>query len=120
MSHACPTIAQDDIESWHAHLYFDADTAAVAARVRDRAARELPVTVGRMHAQPVGPHPRGSCQLEFLPQHLRVVLEWLTCHRGGLTVFLHPNTGQVLPDHRDRAIWMGPSETLSLTALPAG
>ena len=38
-------------------------------------------------------------------------------HRGDLTVLVHPNTGQELEDHRDRAIWLGPSETLDLSIL---
>ena len=40
-----------------------------------------------------------------------------TLHRGDLTVLVHPNTGQELEDHRDRAIWLGPSETLDLSIL---
>ena len=106
-----------DIRSWHAHLYFDEHSAALAEQLRERAGEALPVTVGRLHRQPVGPHPRGSCQLEFLPQDLRAVTDWLTCHRQGLTVFMHPNTGQELADHRDRAIWFGDSETLDLSVL---
>ena len=30
------------------------------------------------------------------------------------TVFIHPNTGQDLEDHRDRAIWMGQQVPLVL------
>lgn len=108
------------ISSWHAHLYFDDATAAAAAEVRERAGEALPVTVGRMHHKPVGPHPRGSCQLEFAPGDLRTVVDWLTLHRQGLTVFMHPNTGEELEDHRDRAIWFGASEVLHLEALPGG
>ena len=33
---------------------------------------------------------------------------------GDLTVFIHPNTGQDLEDHRDRAVWIGKSVPLML------
>ena len=35
-------------------------------------------------------------------------------NRRGLTVFLHPNTGAALEDHRDWPIWMGEMLLLDL------
>ena len=43
-----------------------------------------------------------------------LLLSWLTLNRSDLTVFVHPNTGQDLEDHRDRAIWLGRHEPLVL------
>jgi DOPA 4,5-dioxygenase len=45
------------------------------------------------------------------------VLTWLTLNHGALDVFLHPNTGESLRDHRDCAVWIGRSHTLNLAAL---
>ena len=39
---------------------------------------------------------------------------WLALNRGDLTIFVHPNTGQDLEDHRDRAIWLGQQVPLVL------
>ena len=47
------------------------------------------------------------------------VVGWLTLNRGALDVFVHPNTGDALADHRDRALWLGRSHTLNLAALDA-
>jgi aromatic ring-cleaving dioxygenase len=106
------------IESWHAHIYFDAASRAAAATLREAAGRAFPeVELGRMHERPVGPHPRWSCQLAFPPELLGAVLPWLVERRGGLTIFMHPNTGQALEDHRDRAVWMGELLPLELDAL---
>lgn len=102
------------IDSWHAHIYFDEASADRATEICDRAGEALPVQRGRIHHRPVGPHPCFSCQLAFGPEHLRTVVDWLTLNRDGLTVFLHPNTGDELSDHRDRAIWFGRSMTLDL------
>ena len=37
---------------------------------------------------------------------------------SGLTVFTHAQTGNALKDHTDHVIWLGPSETLELYAVP--
>src|SRR5579862_1338063 len=107
------------ISSWHAHVYFDAerrDTAkalreAIAAHFRDR------VTLGRFHERPVGPHPQWSYQLAFAPVELAEVVGWLALNHGELDVFLHPNTGDQLRDHRDSAVWIGRSYALDLRAV---
>lgn len=107
------------IDSWHAHVYFEASTRDAAWALRERAVESLaPIAaIGRFHERPVGPHPMWSFQLSFAPGALRDVVEWLLHHRGGLDVFMHPNTGDELGDHRDRAIWFGRSHALNLDAL---
>ena len=102
------------ITHWHAHVYYAAETLALAVQVCEQAVADLPVEQGRMHQKPVGPHPCWSCQLSFAPGDLGQVLTWLTLHRQGLTVFVHPNTGNDLIDHRDRPVWLGASVTLNL------
>ena len=51
------------ITSYHAHVYYDAAEREKARRLCEAARAAFGVTVGRMHDGPVGPHPRGSCQL---------------------------------------------------------
>ncbi|MDP5218018.1 DOPA 4,5-dioxygenase family protein [Ruegeria sp. 2205SS24-7] len=103
------------ITSFHAHVYFDEATQDVAQQVCEEAAKLFPVEMGRMHAKPVGPHPRWSCQLAFAPEVFDQVIPWLMLNRQGLTVFTHPETGDHLADHRDRAIWMGEMLDLNLS-----
>ena len=43
------------------------------------------------------------------------VIPWLMLNRQGLTIFTHPETGEHLVDHRDRAIWMGEMLDLDLS-----
>ena len=40
-----------------------------------------------------------------------------TLNHGTLDVFIHPNTGDELSDHRDGALWLGKSYTLDLSVL---
>jgi len=104
-----------EITGYHAHVYFDADTLEIARAVCEEAARQLPVQMGRMHERNVGPHPRWSCQLGFGAKDLNTVFPWLILNRQGLTIFTHPETGDHLTDHRDRAIWMGEMLELDLS-----
>jgi aromatic ring-cleaving dioxygenase len=106
----------DLIQHWHAHVYFDATTRDAAWRLRETIAVELAshVEVGRFHERPVGPHPMWSYQLAIAPASFAHVLGWLTLNHGPLDVFVHPNTGDALRDHRDSALWIGRSHGLKL------
>ncbi|ANN65587.1 DOPA 4,5-dioxygenase family protein [Bordetella bronchialis] len=107
------------VESWHAHVYFDAATRDAAWALRERivATFGAAMQMGRFHERPVGPHPRWSYQVAFKPEEFARIATWLALHHDGLDVFLHPNTGDALTDHRDRAIWIGRSHVLDLAVL---
>ncbi len=104
------------IADYHAHVYYDAAEKDAAARLRAAAeARFAEAAFGRWHDNPVGPHPTGSYQIHFAPELFPEIVPWLALNRDGLTVFVHPNTGQDLEDHRDRAIWLGTTRDLKLS-----
>ena len=106
------------IKEYHAHVYYDAPTRDAADGLCQAAGRAFDLKVGRMHDNPVGPHPRGSCQLSFRAGLFAEVVPWLIQNRNGLTVFAHAQTGNALKDHTDHVLWLGPSETLNLSKLP--
>ena len=112
-------IAPLRIESWHAHVYFDAASRDAAWALREAIAAGLgqAVSLGRFHERPVGPHPMWSYQMTIPPNAFGAVVGWLTLHHGALDVFIHPNTGDALRDHRDRALWLGNSHALDLAAV---
>ena len=107
------------IESWHAHVYFDASTRDIALALRGSIEVELAgrMEMGRFHEKPVGPHPLWSYQLQFTVADFAMVVAWLALNHGALDVLVHPNTGDALRDHRDRALWVGRSHGLNLAAL---
>ena len=113
-----PTTA---IESWHAHIYFDAASRDAAWALREVIERELSgrIEMGRFHERPVGPHPMWSYQLAFFAAGFSQVVGWLVLNHGALDVFVHPNTGDEVRDHRDCALWLGNSHKLDLAALTA-
>ena len=107
------------IDSWHAHVYFDASSREAAVALRETIDTEMAgrVVIGRVHDRPVGPHPMCSYQLEIAPASFPWVVSWLSLNHGALDVFMHPNTGDELRDHRDCALWLGKSYPLKLSAL---
>jgi len=105
------------ITDYHAHVYYDAAEHDKAKRVCEAAREKFGLAVGRMHDGPVGPHPRGSCQLSVAANQFASVIPWLILNRDGLTVFAHAQTGDALKDHTAHVIWLGPSEPLNLAAL---
>lgn len=107
------------IESWHSHVYFDPATRDVAWSLRETIVERFAgkMEMGRFHERPVGPHPMFSYQMAFGPEHFAEIMSWLSLNRTDLIVFTHPNTGDALTDHRDRAIWMGAALSLKLEAL---
>ena len=107
------------IRSWHAHVYFDASSRDAAQALREALTAQFPLEfeMGRFHEREVGPHPRWSYQLAFAPPAFSEIVGWLALNHGALDVFVHPNTGDELRDHRDCAIWLGRSHQLNLSAV---
>jgi aromatic ring-cleaving dioxygenase len=104
------------IRNWHAHVYFDAASRQDAWALRETIEAQLAdrVEIGRFHEKPVGPHPLWSYQLGISTLEFPRVVGWLALNHGALDVFIHPNTGDELGDHRDSALWLGKSHTLNL------
>lgn len=103
-----------EIESYHAHVYFDAETVEAARELRADIEARFDIQMGRFHERPVGPHPRFSYQVAFAADLFGELVPWLTLNRRGLNVFVHTETGNVLEDHTENVMWLGSSEELNL------
>lgn len=108
------------IRDWHAHVYFDADQAEAARALCETMRKALLVSMGRIHNVPVGPHPRGSCQMTVPRDGIGAALEWLFTNRGEFTVFVHGNSGDDWVDHTRHMLWLGPPEPLNLSIFAPG
>lgn len=100
---------------FHAHIYFNADEVEKARALARAAQERFKLSIGHFHLRPVGPHPRGSCQLTLQPEDFGPFAAWIPVHRGDLTIFAHASTGDDRADHSKHVIWFGPSETLDLS-----
>lgn len=99
-------MSEREVRNYHAHIYYDPATRDAAARVRAGLAR-FNVQLGSWHDEPVGPHPRAMYQVVFTPEEFARVVPWLMLHREGLTVLVHPSTGDSYGDHLERSLWLG-------------
>ncbi len=97
------------IAHYHAHVYYDPATSRDRAeRLRRRVAAEFPqAKLGRWHDEPVGPHPQSMYQIAFAADMLGAFVPWLMLNRDGLTILLHPETGNDYRDHTAHAAWFG-------------
>lgn len=102
------------INCYHAHIYYGESTFEKASLLANRAKEELGLKIGHLHEKPVGPHPVWSCQILFFEENFKETMQWLMFNRDGLTIFIHPDTGDDLIDHTDYTIWMGEKLKLNL------
>ena len=107
-----------DVRLYHAHVYYTPDSKALAGVVRDGVASRFPVAIlGRWHDVPVGPHPQAMYQIAFATELFAELVPWLMLNRRGLTVLVHPETGNDYRDHSRHALWLGAILELSLDKL---
>jgi aromatic ring-cleaving dioxygenase len=97
------------IREYHAHVYYDTkSTRGDAERLRERVGAEFPqAKLGRWHDALVGPHPQSMYQIAFPADMLAAFVPWLMLNRAGLTILLHPETGDDYTDHSAHAVWFG-------------
>lgn len=92
------------------HIYFqqtNPDEVSFAKELHERIRREFPeLRIYPLFERPVGPHPVGMFEVNvFTPSQFGAFVSWLVVERGGLSVLVHPNTGDDLRDHTQRATW---------------
>jgi len=108
------------IEGYHAHVYYDAATRSQAERLRQAMGERFAVTLGRWHDQPVGPHPQSMYQVAFAATEFARLVPWLMLNRAGLSILVHPSTGNDYEDHARFPLWLGTPLPLRLEMLHHG
>ena len=101
-------------KSYHAHVYYSGKTRKTAKEVRLSLNKLFKVRLGRWRDFPVGPHPVPMYQVAFNADQFNKIVPWLMEHHGGLSVLVHPNSGDDLMDHSAHAIWLGKQLKLKL------
>jgi DOPA 4,5-dioxygenase len=105
------------VANYHAHIYYDPKkTRDAAARVRQGLA-SFDVQLGSWHDEPVGPHLDAMYQAVFSAAEFGRVVPWLMLHREGLSVLVHPSTGDSYGDHMERCLWLGTRLSLNESTL---
>jgi DOPA 4,5-dioxygenase len=108
------------ITGYHAHIYYAPETRAMAEEIRAAIGDGFTVQLGRWHDRPIGPHPISMYQVAFAIAEFPRLVPWLMLNRRGLSVLVHPLTGDDYEDHATYALWLGPPLPLRLEVLRAG
>jgi aromatic ring-cleaving dioxygenase len=108
------------IEGYHAHLYYDAETRPIAERLRAAIGERFRGRIGNWHDQPVGPHPVAMYQVAFAIEEFPAIVPWLMLNREGLDILVHPLTGDSVADHTKFALWLGTPLPLRVDVLRRG
>lgn len=105
--------AYTEITSYHAHIYFNEDTAYRAARLRDWAIHRFKVELGEWNEGPRGPHTTPSFYFGFANDQVPTIIPWLMLNHLGLKILIHPNTDDPYADHLINALWIGETQPVN-------
>jgi len=106
---------QNNYKNYHAHIYFNKQSQALAVRLHAHASSQLGLVVGKVNLRPVGPHIDWSFSIEFDHDEFDIVIPWLDEARQNLSVLVHAVTDNEYQDHTEYAYWLGEPVPLKLS-----
>lgn len=103
---------------YHAHVYFSHNQQQLAEDVRQKLLQSgfSDIQTYPLVTKNVGPHTRPMIEVNF-PDNEGGFIEWLDQNRNGLSVLIHPVTGNDIEDHSDGALWLGDKLDLNFAVL---
>jgi aromatic ring-cleaving dioxygenase len=104
-------------DGYHGHVYYTAETRALAERLRDAIAARFGVDARALSDAPVGPHPVPQFRFAFSMAQFETIVPWLMFNRQGLDVLVHPLTDSSYDDHSRYVVWLGTPVALKLDTL---
>lgn len=95
--------------AYHIHIYFDAASAATAKDVVAQAKALFPGEAlgGDRVIGKIGPHMMTNLEIDIRKESFGKVVSWLQQNSQGLSILIHPRTGDERKDHLDSAMWLG-------------
>lgn len=103
----------DAVKSYDIHIYFTPGTESEwkAHETWQKLAFLFPeaITSGDLVGR-VGPHLKENVDLGLKKEHFGPVVAWLQQNAEGLSILIHPKTGDEWRDHMDSALWLGKPE----------
>jgi DOPA 4,5-dioxygenase len=112
--------ASPALHGYHGHVYYKAETRALAERVRESISTMFGVEARALSDAPLGPHPVPQFRFSFTTAQFDAIVPWLMFNRQGLDVLVHPLTDSSYDDHTRYAIWLGSPVALKLNTLSRG
>ena len=100
---------------YHAHIYWQNESQRFKALHLRQPLQELGCSLGRIHDEPIGPHPYAMYQVNYNTNIAEEVEELLS--KTKLDILLHEDTGDDVRDHTEGARWLGHKLTLDIQWL---
>lgn len=112
----------DPVHAFDIHVYFfqnSQEYTQKAYSLRQKLIQNFPsLRIYDLINRPVGPHATGMFQAVVTsPLEFGQVVPFVMLHRDGLSVLVHPHTGDPVKDHTDNAIWIGEKLPVNLYTL---
>lgn len=97
-----------DIEGYHIHIYHeDAGQEWSAFELSEQLKTLFPQYVESTHSIGiVGPHTARNYEIDITKEGFAEVVQWLQMNNRGLSILVHPETGDVVQDHLGSSIWI--------------
>lgn len=95
---------------YHAHVYYHPDQRKFAERLQVSikvALGDCLQKVSGLVDGALGPHPIPTFEIHYNEAHQDRVLNFLKAHHGDLSVLIHQDTGDDVPDHSENIQWLG-------------
>ena len=98
------------VKGYHIHIYFESGKAS------ETAARELAETINAVFSSEVegvhkigkaGPHAHENYGVHVSKEGFGKIVPWLQLNSQGLSILIHPDTGDDLKDHLEASMWLG-------------
>lgn len=113
-----PKDSPASFEKYHAHVYFDEKSQAKAEVFHRKMQQNQEQTaVSPLRFELRGPHPKWMFTVNFKIEKFMEMVEFMQKHRDGLSILIHPLSGNEVLDHTDYAMFLGQKEDLNLAVL---
>src|SRR5262249_13653063 len=101
--------AAKQIEGYHIHIYHNDGKSFLSARETAESIQDLfeGDVRGVSSIGAVGPHLTPNFGVYIKPEAYGRVVQWLQANSDGLSILIHPETGDDVKDHLKSSMWLG-------------
>ena len=108
----------DSVQGYHVHIYFERGTPSeklaelLAKRTEAKSGGKINEII--RYNKLVGPHTKPNIALHIKPEGFAEIVSTLQLDSKGLSILIHPETGDDEKDHAERPMWIGKSVDLNM------
>ena len=115
-----PENSKINFDFFHCHIYYDQTSKPQAEALHQlliASAFNYEIRVSNMYDRLLGPHPEWMFEVDFQKTDFLKLIHFLSEHRNGLNILIHPLSGNDIIDHTEYAMFLGEKQNLNLSEL---